>query len=224
MNDTAYSVIIPAYNAAETIGEAIHSILQQSVTPKEIIVIDDGSIDDTGKIAEEVDPRVTVIHQSNRGPGAATSLGISHISTPLFAALDADDLWLPQKMQTQLAYLDANPSCGLVFAQMKTFRNDGETDGIDVISPGWSRITMVARTESARRIGDIVDPPGMRGEMIDWFARARAIGIRMDMLDTVLSLRRIRLGSLSYGRSDEQDKGYARVALMALRRRKGLLK
>lgn len=220
VDDMDYSAIIPAFNAAQTIAEAIDSILRQSVPAREIIVVDDGSTDGTGDIALACDPRVTVVRQDNLGPGAATTRGMKHVSCPVFAALDADDLWLPDKMAVQLAHLEANPECGFVFSHMRTFRDDEEQEGAGMVSPGWSRITMTARTDLARQVGDIVDPPGSRGEMIDWLARGRHLGIRMDMLQTVHALRRIRPGSLSYGRSMEQDKGYARVAWLALQRRR----
>lgn|SRR5690606_33238708 len=219
-----YSVIIPAFNAARTIGEAIDSILSQSAPAREIIVVDDGSSDGTGEIALARDPRVTVVRQDNLGPGAAMTRGIAGVSSPIFASLDADDIWLPEKMSAQLAHLAANPECGFVFSYMRTFRDDGGQDGAGAVSPGWSRITMSGRTDLAREIGDIVDTPGGRGEMIDWLARARHLGIRMDMLDTVYALRRIRPDSLSYGRSAERDKGYARVAWLAMQRRRAQAK
>ena len=215
-----YSAVIPAFNAAQTIVQAIESILAQSVPPREIVVVDDGSTDDTALVARACDARVTVVRQDNLGPGAATTNGMLHVSTPLFAALDADDLWLPDKMAVQLAHLQQNPDCGLVFCHMRTFRNDGEQKGSDVVSAGWSRTTIAGRTDVARQIGDITDQPGRRGEMIDWLARGRHLGIRMDMLESVQSLRRIRPGSLSYGRSQEQDRGYARVAWLAMKRRR----
>lgn len=219
-----YSVIIPAFNAARTIGEAIDSILSQSAPAREIIVVDDGSSDGTGEIALARDPRVTVVRQDNLGPGAAMTRGIAGVSSPIFASLDADDIWLPEKMSAQLAHLAANPECGFVFSYMRTFRDDGGQDGAGAVSPGWSRITMSGRTDLAREIGDIVDTPGGRGEMIDWLARARHLGIRMDMLDTLYALRRIRPDSLSYGRSAERDKGYARVAWLAMQRRRAQAK
>ena len=214
-----YSAVIPAFNAARTIREAIGSILGQRVPAAEIIVVDDGSTDDTADIAKACDPRVTVVRQANFGPGAATSAGLKRVSCAYFAALDADDLWLPEKMEVQLAYLEANPDCGFVFGHLRTFRDDGK-DGGGVVSPGWSRTTIAGRMSVVREVGDIIDPPGGRGEMIDWLARARHLGIRMDMLESVQALRRIRQGSLSYGRSVEQDKGYARVARLALQRRR----
>lgn len=77
---------------------------------------------------------------------------------------------------------------------------------------------MAIRRETADTIGPIRDPVGGRGEMVDWIARVREAGFRLDMLDDVLALRRIRPGSLSYGR-DIRDRGYLQVARQALLRR-----
>jgi glycosyltransferase involved in cell wall biosynthesis len=218
-----YSVVIPAFNAEATIAEAIESVVRQTVPPAEIVVVDDGSTDRTAEIARSCDPRVWLVSRENGGAGAAMTTAMRHLSLPIFASLDADDLWLPDKMAKQLAHLAENPSCDFVFSHWRTFRSDGGTAGVDVASPGWSRTTMATRTERALAIGDVVDPPGGRGEMIDWLARGRHLGLRMDMLEVVHAMRRIRPGSLSYGRSSERDKGYARVARLALQRRKGVV-
>lgn len=217
---TGYSALIPAWNAAVTIADTIRSILDQSVPPREIIVVDDGSTDDTGAIAAACDARVRVIRQDNQGPGAAMTRGMGQVSCPILATLDADDLWLPGKMAAQLAHLAADPDCGMVFSHMRTFQHSDGPEGPGSVSPGWSRSTMTARTDLARQIGAITDPPGRRGEMIDWLARGRHLGIRMDMLDSVHALRRLHPGSLSDGRSAARDRGYARVAWLALQRRK----
>jgi glycosyltransferase involved in cell wall biosynthesis len=218
-----YSALIPAFDAAATIAAAIGSMLRQTVPPDEIIVVDDGSTDATGEIARACDPRVRVIRQPNLGPGAATNLAMQKTTLPIIASLDADDIWLPGKMEAQLRHLVANPEASAVFTHLRTFREDGLRAGVDVVSPGWSRTTMVIRREAAIAIGDLVDPSGGgRGEMVDWLARARHLGLQLDMLDEVHALRRIRPGSLSYGRDAERDKGYARAAWLALRRRKGM--
>jgi glycosyltransferase involved in cell wall biosynthesis len=216
-----YSAFIPAFNAAATIAAAIESMLGQSLPPDEIVVVDDGSLDATGDIARACDPCVKVVRQDNQGAGAATNLGIRQTAFPIIASLDADDIWLPGKMEAQLRHLTAHPEVSAVFTHLKTFRDDGLRAGADVAGPGWSRTTMVIRRDAAVAIGDFVDLPGSgRGEMIDWLARARHLGFRLDMLDEVLALRRVRPGSLSYGRDAGKDKGYARVAWLALQRRK----
>ncbi len=121
-----YTVIIPAYNAAGTIAETIESALRQTVSPVRILVVDDGSTDATRTVAEAFGGCVSVQTQSNHGPGAAMSLGLRQCDTPMIAGLDADDIWLPQKIQRQLDYLRRHPACSGVFTRMQHF---GETVG-----------------------------------------------------------------------------------------------
>ena len=108
---TSVSVIIPAYNAAVTIGRALQSVAQQNLLPVEVIVVDDGStdgtIETTKKYAEELSPcRLTVISQPNRGAGAARNLAISKATEDYLAFLDADDEWLPDKLRLCMAEVD----------------------------------------------------------------------------------------------------------------------
>jgi len=118
----AYSVVIPAYNAGETIEDALRSILSQNIAPMAVIVVDDGSTDDTGARANAFDARVEVIRQENQGCGAATNRGLSAVTTPLVAFLDSDDLWLPGKAERQLALLDARPDLAGVFGRAQIFK------------------------------------------------------------------------------------------------------
>lgn len=214
-----YGVVIPAFNAAATIGETLNSVLAQTIKPDIIVVVDDGSSDDIVATIEAMKLQVTVLRQENAGPGSATTRGIAALSTPIIATLDADDLWLPDKIERQLTFLDRHPQTAGVFAHWRTFR-EGRPDLPDATSvPGWSRTTMMIRRDVANAIGPVTDPPGGRGEMIDWIARAREAGFGLDMLDEVLALRRIRPGSLSYGRDPARDRGYLEVARLAMLRR-----
>ncbi len=111
---SAISVIIPAYNAAPFIREAIDSVLSQSVQPLEILVIDDGSSDETARIAAEYEPPVFLLKQKNRGVSAARNLGIVEAAGEFIAFLDADDVFIDSgKLEKQLACL-AEKSCDLV--------------------------------------------------------------------------------------------------------------
>jgi glycosyltransferase involved in cell wall biosynthesis len=217
----SYSVIIPGYNAADTIAETIESALRQTVSPARILVIDDGSTDATRMVAETFGGCVSVQSQANRGPGAAMSLGMRQCDSPLIASIDADDIWLPEKIQRQLDYLHRHPDCHGVFARMRHF---GETVVSDVIQDGWGRSTMLIRRMVYDCLGDIVDPPGRRGEMIDWIAQARETGMELTMLPEVLALRRVSPSSLSAGRDSQRDRSYAQVAIAALRRKRARLR
>jgi len=97
------SVVIPCYNAAHFIRETIESALAQTFPPLEVLVIDDGSTDDSAVIAGSIDPRVRVITQPNQGESVARNRGIGEARGEWIALLDADDLWKPTKLECQLA-------------------------------------------------------------------------------------------------------------------------
>jgi glycosyltransferase involved in cell wall biosynthesis len=214
---TKYTVIIPAYNAAHTISESIESILRQTIPPIQILVIDDGSTDATRQVVEAFGGCVSVQTQTNQGPGTAMSLGLRQCDTPLIAAIDADDIWLPQKSERQIEYLHHHPNCPAVFARMRHF---GKSAANDVVQDGWGRSTVLMRRTVYDCLGDVVDLPGRRGEMIDWIARARDAGMEMVMMPDILALRRLSPSSLSAGRDMERDRSYAKVAISALRRKR----
>lgn len=217
-NLNSYSVIIPAYNAARTIAETLGAILRQTVPASEIMVVDDGSTDDTVAIASTFDPRVRVIVQSNQGPGAATNHGVRESKEAVLAFCDADDVWLKDKMAKQLRVLSEAPDRQIVFGQMQHMRDaDGE---LGRIQTGPTRTTMVVSRTVFERVGDVIDPPGGRGDLVDWLARAREAGIALVIVPDVLALRRIHPGSLSYGRDAEKDRGYLHVVRQAMLRRK----
>jgi glycosyltransferase involved in cell wall biosynthesis len=98
------SVIIPTFNRAQLLGEAIESVLTQKVSDVELLVIDDGSTDDTAAGLEAYGDRLTVLRQPNRGVSSARNLGIDNARADLIAFLDSDDIWLPGKLSRQLAF------------------------------------------------------------------------------------------------------------------------
>ncbi|CCV09903.1 glycosyltransferase family A protein [Mesorhizobium sp. STM 4661] len=216
---SGYGVVVPAFNAATTIAETLGSVVAQSIKPDAIVVVDDGSTDDMAAVIDALNLKVRLLRQENAGPGSATTRGIAALSTPFIATLDADDLWLPTKIEEQLAHLRRFPRTSGVFTHWRNFRHD-RPDAPDAVTvPGWSRSTMMIRRTVFDAVGPIVDPPGGRGEMIDWIARAREAGLVLDMLNEALTLRRIRPGSLSYGRDATRDRGYLEVARLAMQRR-----
>jgi len=107
------SVIVPAYNAQATLGAALRSALQQSIPPLEVLVVDDGSADDTAAVAETFGSKVRLIRQPNGGPGSARNTGIRAARGAWIGLLDADDTWLPTKLERQLA-LDDDSSIGII--------------------------------------------------------------------------------------------------------------
>ncbi len=104
------SVIIPTFNRARFVAEAVATVLAQTYEDLEILVVDDGSTDDTGKRLAPFAPRVQVVrHPVRRGVSAARNLGVAAARGQWLAFLDSDDLWLPEKLDRQMAFLEANP-------------------------------------------------------------------------------------------------------------------
>ncbi len=110
------SVIIPTYNYACFLGTAIQSVLTQTWQDLELIIVDDGSTDNTREVVEsfQSDHRVRYVFQSNRGDSAARNTGISHSTGRYLGFLDADDYWMPEKLELQLALLRSNPQAAAV--------------------------------------------------------------------------------------------------------------
>jgi len=108
------SVVVPAYNAAATLRETLESVLAQTFTDFELLVVDDGSTDATAQIALSFeDPRVRLLPLAHGGVSRARNLAVDEARGKLIAFLDADDLWLPRKLALQVALLDARPEVGL---------------------------------------------------------------------------------------------------------------
>jgi glycosyltransferase involved in cell wall biosynthesis len=108
------SVVIPTYNSAAYLPAAVDSALNQTVPPSEVVVVDDGSTDETAEVLKPYRARVRYILQENKGPAAARNRGIEAANGDLVAFLDADDLWFPRKLEVQLEELTRNPALGLV--------------------------------------------------------------------------------------------------------------
>lgn len=114
------SVIIPTYNRAALLVEALESVLAQSFQDFEVIIVDDGSNDDTAERLKPylTDDRVRYFCQSNGGPARARNYGIRGAFGEYIALLDSDDLWLPAKLEKQVALLRANPDIGLTYSDV----------------------------------------------------------------------------------------------------------
>jgi glycosyltransferase involved in cell wall biosynthesis len=109
------SVIIPTYNYDRFLGEAIHSVLAQTFQDFELVVVDDGSTDNTKQVVSNfADERIKYIYQQNQGVSAARNTGISACCGDYVALLDADDVWVPQKLELQVKILDSRPDIAAV--------------------------------------------------------------------------------------------------------------
>ena len=119
------SVVIPVFDAGGRLLEAIASVERQRYEPLEIVVVDDGSTDDTPALIESLGPRVRALRQPNAGPAAARNRGLAAARGELFAFLDADDLWPDRKLQRQVAALATAPDVDVVLGRVSYLPESG---------------------------------------------------------------------------------------------------
>jgi glycosyltransferase involved in cell wall biosynthesis len=123
----AITVLMPAYNAARYIGEAIASVLQQTFTDFELLIVNDGSTDDTQDIINSFnDERIVVINQVNRGVADALNTGLKYARAPYIARFDADDICYPYRLEKQIRFLQDNPEYILVGSEVKYILENGD--------------------------------------------------------------------------------------------------
>jgi glycosyltransferase involved in cell wall biosynthesis len=124
------SVVIPAYNAMTYLPKTLDSVLQQTCTDFEILIVNDGSTDEIAAwFATVTDDRVRLISQANQGLPGARNTGITEAKGEYIAFLDADDLWAPTKLEQQVQCLDAQPEVGLVYAWTLLIDRHGNSTG-----------------------------------------------------------------------------------------------
>ena len=124
------SVVIPAYNAMRFLPQTVASVLQQTFTDFEVLIIDDGSKDGTAQwAAAQTDPRVKLVSRANGGAAATRNTGVAAARGEYVAFLDADDVWQPTKLAKQVARAEADPSVGLVDTWISYIDSAGEPIG-----------------------------------------------------------------------------------------------
>ena len=130
MEQGLVSIVIPTYNRAHVVGEAIASALNQTYRHYEVVVVDDGSQDDTEKMIRTTfggNPKVRYVRQENRGVSAARNRAIEEARGEFIAFLDSDDSWLPGKLELQVACLRFLPAAGMIWTDMEAIDGQGRT-------------------------------------------------------------------------------------------------
>ncbi len=188
------SVVIPVFNGARFLGEAVESAVGQTAPPAEVIVVDDGSSDGSADLARRI-PGVTVLVRAHAGVSAARNAGVAAASGTHFAFLDADDVWAPRKLERQLALLGAEREAGVIMAR-QNYRFEGPVppwfrgpaDGGS--EPGYLPSCWLMPRTTWDRVGPF-DETMTHSEDTDWLARASDAEIQIAMVDEVLVTHRI---------------------------------
>jgi glycosyltransferase involved in cell wall biosynthesis len=168
------SIVVPAYNSARTVEDTIRSLLRQTFTDFEVIVVDDGSTDHTAEVvARFSDPRLRLIRQPNRGLAGAHNTGIFHARGEYVGFCDADDLWVPEKLELHIEHLKANRNVGISFSGSMLIDEFGRSLGMEQ-KPRLKNIT-AAHVFKRNPIGN-GSSAVIRREALDDFAYRPAAG------------------------------------------------
>jgi len=199
------SVVIPVYNGERFLGEAIDSILAQTRSAAEVIVVDDGSTDGSLAIAEgyaERHPEVVVATRPNGGASAARNTGIALATGDALAFLDADDIAEPQFLAVQLGRLEADPSLAGVMGAGRVFVEPGAPEPVWLtarqrdVRTRPRLMTMVVHRSVFTALG-VFDTGLSHGEDTDWVLRCGEAGHRIDIHTEVLIARRVHHHNLT---------------------------
>lgn len=228
------SVVVPVYNGAAFLDEALRSLVAQSRPAAQIVVIDDGSTDDSFAVATAFAATHSIVEayqQPNGGSASARNAGIAHSDGNVLAFLDADDLAMPTKLALQVGMLEADQSLhGTVGTQEMFFEPGAPTPIWMDPPPGWlpeaatrhSRhglMSMVVRRELFDAIGGF-DETLRFGEDTDWLLRAWDSGHRVPLIDDLVVRRRIHHNNLTQD-SDAFRRAQFEVLAKRIRRRRG---
>ena len=219
-------VIIPVYNGERFLGEAIESVLGQTYAgPIELTVVDDGSTDASATLAEGYDG-VRVVRQENAGQPVAINRAVELSDAPLIAFLDSDDVWVPEKLEWQVAALTADVD--VVVGYTEQFAQEDLPEAIarfEALPPGHR--VMEARLPSAvliRREGFYAAGPFSSdagvANVVEWYSRVQDAGLREAVVPEVVYRRRIHDANIGIREREKARQDYLAMVKAALDRRR----
>lgn len=206
------AVIIPSWNPGRMLREALDSVAAQTVQPSQVIIVDDGSTDDSAE-AVGAHPGFTLVRQSRSGTAAARNTGIARTDADLVAFLDADDRWPPESLSVRIAALREAGTDGS-FGVVEEFLDPaGLARPVRPRSAARVPGSFVVTREALARVGGF-DVSLPSGESVDWVARFDAMGLRWTAVDDVVLHRRIHESNKS-----RQPQYAGRTGLLEVARR-----
>jgi len=221
------STIIPVYNGESYLREAIDSTLNQTYSNHEVIVIDDGSTDNTAQIAQSYSNAVKYHFQPNSGLSAARNTGVKRSRGDYLAFLDADDLFMPEKLGLQLECFNTDPTLDMVFGHVEQFYSPDLSEGervkfsvSEMVMPGLFAGAMLVNRLAFLQAG-YYDPTLRMGQFLDWYMKAKERGLKQFILAEVVVKRRIHRTNMSSQASRNEIGDFARLIKAGLDRRRG---
>lgn len=219
------SVIVPVFNGARFIEEALNSVVAQGHDRIEVIVIDDASTDDSVNLLRPRRDISLIELPVNSGPSVARNRGLDHASGDFIAFIDSDDIWMDNKLQLQLDWFRSRPESTFVTGFQQAFIEPGcrpplwaqkmaAKPMLGGVPSGW-----LIRREAFERVGRF-DPTYRHAEDIDWMARAARAGVALDCIEHVIFRKRIHDENLTLDR-EPSDAGLFRALRASVHRHRG---
>ncbi len=225
MAEATVTAAIPVRDGGAYLAEAIESVLGQSRSCDQVVVVDNGSRDGSAAIAAGYGPAVEVVAEPRPGIGAARNAAVAAARGDFIAFLDADDLWQPDKTELQLAAFSARPELQLVFGHVRQFVSPdlpaGEAAALRIPEgpqPGLHIGAMLARRAAVGAIGPW-DEDVRVSDGLAFLLRARELGLAQEMREEVVTLRRVHGANHSIHNRDERAE-FARHLKRSLDRRR----
>lgn len=216
------SVIITTYNAKLFICDAIQSVAHQTYPNWELIVVDDGSTDNTQAVVKALSTPLTFITQSNQGISAARNAGLNRAHGRFIAFLDADDVWMPQKLELQMKYLDDHPEVGIVFSLAQNTRDPHSATANDEfpVFEAHVPINCLVRQEVFDKVGNF-NLQVRIGEFAEWYGKVLTAQIKIGSVKELLVRRRIHGNNVGIKQKHRQIE-YVRMLKQKLDRERKL--
>ncbi|MEA5443731.1 glycosyltransferase family 2 protein [Cyanobium gracile] len=220
-------MVIPVHNGATLLRATLQSVQQQSLSDWELIVLDDGSSDDSAAIATAMaseDPRIQVLRQANAGVSRTRNRGVAASQAPLIAFLDADDLWHPDKLRAHVERHQGDAGLGVSFARVEFLSPEGNPTGTiashpsvplnpaDFLceNPTTTTSNWVLRREVFEAVGGFVEDMSY-SEDLEWLLRVACTGLwRIEAIDRVLTYYRTSASGLSAS-LERMERGWLRL-------------
>lgn len=225
------NVIIPVYNGEKYLGEALDSILLQSLQPCEIIVVDDGSTDGTPSVCKKyidrIGEKLKYIRKEKGGAASARNTGILEAQGEYLAFLDSDDIWTEKRLEQGFEEIKKDMVCSMIFGLVEEFYSPDTDEAFrakykcsSASLKGMHPGTMLIRKDDFMRVG-LFSEKYATGEFIEWYGRASAEGLKYKIIDEVHMKRRIHYSNHGItNKADNED--YAKIIKDILKKKRGI--